>query len=101
MEIQNISTAPKVPIDLDAHILYSEKPIELVHLQLKPGEILADHKNPVDVIFFVVEGSGRLTLNGESKILNTTDTIRVSSEINRGWGNSTSEILKILVIKLL
>ena len=36
MRIQNLENAPKVPIDLEAHILHSKKPVELVHLLLKP-----------------------------------------------------------------
>ena len=101
MIIQNIQNTPKVPIVLEAHILHSEKPVELVHLRLKPGEKLAEHKNPVDVIFFVIEGSGILTINGEPKKLNTTDTLKVTSDINRGWENNSNKDLKILVIKLL
>jgi len=36
MKIQNLENAPKVPIELETHILHSENPVELVHLQLKP-----------------------------------------------------------------
>ncbi|MDY6801491.1 MAG: cupin domain-containing protein [Bacteroidota bacterium] len=101
MKVQNIQNAPKVPIELEAHILHSEKPVELVHLLLRPGEQLAGHKNPFDVVFFVIEGSGILTINGESKNLKATDTLKVTSEINRGWKNKSDKDLKILVIKLL
>ena len=38
MKIQNLSNSPKVPFDLDGHILHSEKHIELIHLLLKPGD---------------------------------------------------------------
>jgi len=101
MKIQNLQNAPKVPIELEAHILHSEKTVELVHLTLKPGEQLAEHKNPFDVIFFVVEGAGILTINGKPTKLKATDTLKVTSEINRGWENNTDNDLKILVIKLL
>lgn len=101
MEIQNLNNAPKVPIDLEAHILHSGKSIELVHLLLKPGEILAEHKNPVDVIFFVIEGSGILTINGKPTNLKAADTLKVTQEIDRGWENNSDKDLKILVIKLL
>jgi len=55
MRIQNLSNSPNVPFNLDGHILFSEKPVELVHLLLKSGEKLELHKNPFDVIFFLVE----------------------------------------------
>jgi len=101
MRIQNLENAPKVPIELEAYLLHSENTVELIHLLLKPGEQLAEHNNPFDVIFFVIEGSGILTINGESKNLKATDTLKVTSEINRGWENNSDKDLKILVIKLL
>ncbi|MFO7830328.1 MAG: cupin domain-containing protein [Bacteroidales bacterium] len=101
MEIQNLNNAPKVPIDLEAHILHSEKPVELVHLLLKSGETLAEHKNPFDVIFFVIEGSGILTINGKPTNLKATDTLKVTSDLDRGLNNNSEKDLKILVIKLL
>lgn len=69
MKIQNLSNSPKVPFDLEGYILHSEKQIELVHLTLKPRENLAEHKNPFDVIFFVADGSGVLSIEGKESVL--------------------------------
>ncbi len=101
MTIKNLSNSPKVPFDLEGYILHSEKQIELVHLLLKPGENLAEHKNPFDVIFFVAEGSGILSIEGESYKLNTIDVTKVTSDKMRGWKNNTDKDLRLLVIKLL
>ena len=101
MKIQNLSNSPKVPFDLEGYILHSEKQIELVHLLLKPGENLAEHKNPFDVIFFVAEGSGILTIEGEQFKLNMNDVTKVTSEKMRGWQNNTNQDLRLLVVKLL
>ncbi len=101
MKIQNLSNSPKVPFDLDGYILHSEKQIELVHLLLKPGENLAEHKNPFDVLFFVIEGSGVLSIEGEKYNIKATDLTKVTSEKMRGCKNNTNEELRILVIKLL
>lgn len=100
-EIRNLTNSPKVPFDLDAYILHSEQSIELVHLLLKPGEKLAKHKNPFDVIFFVAEGSGILNVESEEYILNTNNVIKVRSDENRAWENTSNNNLRILVIKLL
>ncbi|MCK7534294.1 MAG: cupin domain-containing protein [Marinilabiliales bacterium] len=90
-----------MPFKLDGYILHSEKPVELVHLLLKPGEKLESHKNPFDVVFFVIEGSGLLTINDEKKQLKSSDTIKVTSEHLRSWENNTQAILRLLVIKLI
>jgi quercetin dioxygenase-like cupin family protein len=101
MKIQNLNNSPKVQFDLDAYILHSEDKIELVHLLLKPGENLAEHKNPFDVIFFVAEGSGALSIEGEEFKLSTNDVTKVTSDKNRGWKNNSEKDLRLLVIKLL
>ncbi len=101
MTIQNLSNSPKVPFELDAFILHSEKQVEIIHLLLKPGEHLSDHKNPFDVIFFVIEGSGILNINMENFTLKNNDTIKVTKDKNRSWSNTSEKDLRILVIKLL
>ena len=101
MNIKNTLNTPKVPFDLDGYILHSEKQIELVHLTLKPDEKLAEHKNPFDVIFFVVEGEGILSVEKQQHILKTGDTLKITSEKKRGWKNLSNQELRLLVIKLL
>lgn len=101
MQIQNLHNSKKVPFDLEAYILHSEKPVEIVHLALKPGESLAEHKNPFDVVFFIIEGSGLITIDGQKMQLNQNDTFKVTSEKMRGWENNTSSNLRLLVIKLI
>jgi mannose-6-phosphate isomerase-like protein (cupin superfamily) len=100
-QVQNLSNSPRVPFNLDGYILHSEKPVELVHLLLKPGEKLESHKNPFDVVFFVIEGSGLLTINEEKQQLNSSDTVKVTSEHMRSWENNTQSDLRLLVIKLI
>lgn len=101
MEINNLSNSPKVPFSLEAFILHSEEKVELVHLMLKPGEELTEHKNPFDVLFFVAEGSGILSIDGKEWHLKTNDVTKVNSDQNRGWKNNSDQNLRLLVIKLL
>lgn len=97
--IRNLENSPKVPFELDAFILHSEKPVELVHLLLKPGEKLEKHKNPFDVIFFVIEGEGMLALENEQYSLKKNDVLKVTSDQSRSWDNSSVKDLRLLVIK--
>lgn len=101
MKIQNLKNSPKVPFDLDAYILHSEDKIELVHLLLKPDEELSEHKNPFDVIFFVAEGLGILSIEGEEFELQANDVTKVTLDKNRGWKNISNKDLRLLVIKQL
>lgn len=101
MKIQNLNNSPKVPFELEGYILHSGKRLELIHLVLKPGENLSEHTNPFDVIFFVAEGKGILSIEGEEVELITNDTIQVSSDKKRGWENNSNKNLRLLVMKLL
>ncbi|PLX13814.1 MAG: hypothetical protein C0597_11060 [Marinilabiliales bacterium] len=101
MIIRNLENSPKVPFDLEAFTLHSEKHLELVHLQLNPQEKLEEHKNPFDVIFFVAEGKGILSIEGKNHKLKTNDVIKVTSDKNRAWINNSNTDLRLLVIKLL
>ena len=101
MIIRNLENSPRVPFDLEAFILHTEKQLELVHLQLKPQEKLEEHKNPFDVIFFVVEGEGILSIEGENHKLKTNDVTKVTSDKNRAWFNNSTKDLRLLVMKLL
>lgn len=101
MQIKNLQNSEKVPFNLEAFILHSEKPVEIVHLSLNPGEILSEHKNPFNVIFFVIEGSGLLTIDGVTQQLNANDTLKITSDKLRSWTNNTSSPLRLLVIKLI
>jgi len=101
MTIRNLNNSPKVTFDLEGYILHSEKQIELIHLTIKPNENLAEHKNPFDVIFFVVEGSGILMIEDEKLVLSKNNLTKVTSDKNRSWQNNTNQDLRLLVIKLL
>jgi quercetin dioxygenase-like cupin family protein len=101
MNIRNLNNSPQVPFDLDAYILHAEEKIEIVHLLLKPGEKLDEHKNPFDVIFFVAEGTGILSIEGNVLTLKTNDIIKITSDKNRGWQNKSNQNIRLLVIKLL
>ncbi len=73
---------------------------EIVHLGLAPGAILKAHKTPVNVAFYVLEGTATLEI-GDEKQSFPKDTIIDSPKdiphavLNEGEGN-----LRLLVIKM-
>ncbi|MCG8412041.1 MAG: cupin domain-containing protein [Bacteroidales bacterium] len=101
MEIRNLNNSPKVPFNLEAFILHAEQRIEIIHITIKSGESLDKHKNPFDVIFFVISGTGILSIDNEDFKLSQNDTIKITSEKNRGWLNDSNSDLQLLVVKLL
>ncbi|MCF8296220.1 MAG: cupin domain-containing protein [Saprospiraceae bacterium] len=100
MKVTELNSAPKVPFDLDGKILFSQENIEIVHLTLQPAEEIDIHKNPVDVLFWVLNGTATLTIETEEHVFGVGNLIEVGCEENRGWKNTGDEKFEILVIKL-
>jgi quercetin dioxygenase-like cupin family protein len=101
MKIKRLSLndAPKVQFNLDGRIMFSSEKLEIVHLVLKPGDQIGKHAQPFDVVFFVISGQGILE-TGEENIEGTENTsIFVPAGLERGWKNSGTKDLKLLVIK--
>ncbi len=101
MKIINLSNADKIPFKINGHKMYSGENIEVIHLDLKPGEILEMHSNPFDVIFYVLEGKGIFINEITDTLIEKDSCFRVKANLLRGWKNNSPDDLKILVIKIL
>jgi quercetin dioxygenase-like cupin family protein len=101
MQITELKTAEKVAISIEARKLLSRKDCELIHLTLRPTEILEKHSNPFDVAFYVLSGSGELEVGDETATISADSVIEVAAGEQRGWKNNSTEDLKVLVVKLL
>ncbi|MGE4378667.1 MAG: cupin domain-containing protein [Candidatus Izemoplasmatales bacterium] len=43
------------------------------NLFLNPGQAIPDHKVPMDVTFFIIEGRGKITIGGKTTIVGAND----------------------------
>jgi len=100
MKKVNLEQANSISPILDVRMLYSGEKADLVHLTLKEGESIAKHDNPIDVIFFVLTGNGKLTLDNEELIISANDCIPVKSGTQRSMENINDADLKVLVYKM-
>lgn len=96
----NLKDAPIISPLLDARLMYSGDKVDLVHLTLKKGESITKHNNPIDVVFFVKEGNGKLTLDNEIMEITANDCIPIKTGIQRSLENITESDLKVLVFKI-
>jgi len=97
--INSLENAPKVPFGLNGMIIFSSDKIELVHLTLKPGELIHKHVQPFDVIFYVLSGTGVLETDEENSEGKENTSIFVPAGMLRGWTNTGVSDFKVLVIK--
>jgi quercetin dioxygenase-like cupin family protein len=99
LTITTPETAPKVPFKLDGRIMFASEKLELIHLTLQPGEKMDIHAQPIDVVFYVISGSGILDLEGDSFFGSPGTCIHVPAGMQRGWKNNTKEEFRVLVVK--
>ncbi|MEA5114286.1 MAG: cupin domain-containing protein [Geobacteraceae bacterium] len=101
MKTTELKMAEKVPIAIDARKMLVRKDCELIHLTLKPGEVLETHTNPFDVAFYVLSGTGELAVGNETRKIGADTVIEISAGEMRGWKNIADNDLRVLVVKFL
>lgn len=73
--------------------------VQAVHIMLKPGEKLKRHITPVDVFFYVLEGTGIVEIGDEKKEVGKDTFVDSPAGVLHCWYNESSEILRVLVVK--
>ncbi|HRY84791.1 MAG TPA: cupin domain-containing protein [Candidatus Cloacimonadota bacterium] len=80
--------------------LYSQPEGELVHIRFEPGAHLKAHKTPVNVVFYVVEGTATIQIGEETADFAPDNMIESPKDIPHAITNNGSGILRVLVIKM-
>jgi len=99
--LQPFHSAPQVPFNFDGRILFHSEKYELIHLTLQPGEGMEPHTQPMEVLFYILEGEGTLMIDDEPLHLTATTTVHLKAGIKRCWTNTGQIPLKLLVNKIL
>ncbi len=102
MEIRNYTKLgiANNPHGVQATKMYDTDDAQIMHLLLKAGESLKEHITPVDVAFYILEGSPTI-LVGEEKIqVKKDDIVESPKDIPHCIYNDTDEVIRVLVMKL-
>ncbi|MEN8225920.1 MAG: cupin domain-containing protein, partial [Bacteroidota bacterium] len=85
--------------NVDARMLYDKDSAQAVHLNLNPGESLKPHITPVDVFFFIIEGTPEI-LVGEEKIkVEANSLVESPKNIVHCIYNNSENVVRVLVVK--
>lgn len=101
MKISKVTETPikENPHKVDARMLYNKDSAQAVHMQLNPGESLKPHITPVDVFFFVIEGTPDVLIGEEKKRVETNSLVESPKDIVHCIYNNTDSIVRLLVVK--
>ena len=101
MKIVNALEAPESPNPhgTSARGLHSNEHVQVVMVTLLPGEALKLHVTPVDVFFYVLEGSGVVEIGGEREEVFANMLVDSPARIPHRLLNESNTVFRFLVVK--
>ncbi|MCK5130872.1 MAG: cupin domain-containing protein [Candidatus Sabulitectum sp.] len=102
VEIRKISeqAQAKNPHGVDVRRVYESEHALSSIITLKPGEKLIRHITPVDVFFYVLEGTGIVEVGDEKETVSADTVIDSPKDIPHCWYNESDADLRVLVVKV-
>jgi len=87
------------PHQVDVRQLYNQDSAQVMHITLNPGDKLRPHMTPVDVVFYVLEGTPTVHVGDESQVCEKDTLVESPSDISHYMCNESQQTARILVIK--
>jgi mannose-6-phosphate isomerase-like protein (cupin superfamily) len=89
----------ETPHKIDVREMYNKDSAQAMLMALKPGESLKPHKTPVDVFFFIVEGTPTIHIGNESEVCESDSLIESPANIVHYISNNSENLARVLVVK--
>ena len=94
-EVQVTDTPHKV----DVRKLYDKDSAQAMHITLQPGESLKPHITPVDVFFYILEGTTDVRVGDETLSVAADNLVESPLGVVHCLSNSSEAVTRILVVK--
>ena len=97
-------TADQIPVadnphGVDVRHLYKTDDVVVTQITLQPGEAVKPHKAPVDAFFYVLEGSPRIEIEGETAATTAGTLIPSAAGRLHDIRNESDSVARFLVVK--
>ncbi|MBN2169623.1 MAG: cupin domain-containing protein [Actinobacteria bacterium] len=101
INIVNYEDSPvsETPHGVDVRKLFDSEHVQVVEIKLMPGESLKKHITPVDVFFYVLEGTGIVEIGDEKAEISVDQLIESPSRIPHRLMNESGSPFRFLVVK--
>jgi quercetin dioxygenase-like cupin family protein len=98
-ELAKVVSGPN-PHHVDARKIYDTPHAVAVVITLRPGEALKKHITPVDVFFYVLEGTGIVEIGNERQAVEKDMLVESPAGIPHTWSNESPRVFRVLVVKV-
>jgi quercetin dioxygenase-like cupin family protein len=101
MEIKKVKDLPlqKNPHQVELRRLYNRDKSQAMHMTLQPGQSLLPHITPVDVFFYILEGTPDVQVGDETVTVAKDSLVESPKNIVHCIFNKSDSIARILVVK--
>jgi quercetin dioxygenase-like cupin family protein len=87
------------PHKVDVRKLYDHDSAQVMYITLQPGESLKPHITPVDVFFYILEGTTDVRVGDETILVDKNSLVESPKDIIHCLSNSSDAVTRILVVK--
>lgn len=88
------------PHGVSAKPIYDTPHAAVVHITLQPGQSLRRHTTPVDVFFYVLEGTGFVEIGEEREPVTRDMIIDSPAKVPHRLVNESDQVFRVLVVKV-
>lgn len=101
MNIIKIEERPveETPHLVDVRKLYDKESAQAMHISLNPGEALKPHITPVDVFFFILEGTPIIQVDQEKIQVEVNNLVESPKDFVHCIYNNSESLVRVLVVK--
>jgi quercetin dioxygenase-like cupin family protein len=101
MIIKKVNDLPvqKNPHGADVRRMYDHDNAQAMHITLQPGQSLRPHITPVDVFFYVLEGTPDIQVGDELITVAKDSLVESPKDIVHCISNKSNSLTRILVVK--
>lgn len=101
IKITELKSVPEKPNKHNVSVrkMLDTESAQAMHIELKPGEGLIRHITPVDVFFYILEGTGIVEIGDESETVSKDMLIESPARIPHRLTNSGNGLFRVLVVK--
>ncbi|MDX9932339.1 MAG: cupin domain-containing protein [Bacteroidales bacterium] len=87
------------PHGVDVKMMYNDPSAQALLISLQPGQSLKPHTTPVDVFFFVFEGTATVHIGEETESFTAGTLIESPKDIVHFLSNQSDNMVRVLVVK--
>lgn len=84
---------------VDVRKIYDKPTAQVSIIMLEPGESLKEHITPVDVFFYILEGTADILVGDEIKSVEADCLVESPKDIKHSIYNNSEDIVRVMVVK--